>query len=428
MKRSLTFSKLVILVLILSKTTSVVAAESPSSDVPPITMGVDMFSRYEFRHNYTLNPGFDAASNGSDMFTFRSRFLLNTAPVSLGENLSVMARVAPQASGIWNIGGDELTDPTLGLHEGVIVVNGQGYRFDVGRFEMSYGDELVIGSVGWHHTGRAFDGVRFHANLDDNGAWLDGFVSVLKEGFVEGPVDESIGAGDLYFMGIYAGLGKFAGPDFDLDAYALFRLAPETDEDPVVRGGTTELTVGLRSKGPIGDVVDYRVEAGVQFGKRGLEGVADNVDVLAFQGDAEFGFSFLDDKALRVALHGFFASGDDPETADKAEGWNQLFPTAHKWLGTADVIGPRTNVAGGAAHVSWKLHPNVVFLLDGHGFFRPEKVGGADGYWGTEVDAGLLFKPGKALTLRLTYDVFLPAEDFDDDVMHFGELELRTKF
>lgn len=428
MKGSSVLVKLAIICFILADSAAGAAAEPTAATPPALTMGVDLFSRYEFRHNYALNPGFDAASEGSDMFTFRSRFLLSTAPVSLGEDLSVMVRVAPQASGVWNIGGDELADPTMGLHEGVMVVSGAGFRLDVGRFEMSYGDEFVIGAVGWHPTGRAFDGVRIHTTLDENGAWLDGFVSVLKEGFVEGPVDEAPGAGDLYFMGIYAGLGKYLGPDFDLDAYGLLRLAPETDQDPVVRGGTTELTVGVRSKGPIGDVVDYRVEVGVQVGKRGLDGTADDVDVLAFQGDAEFGVSFLDDRAFRVALEGFFASGDDPETADKAEGWNQLFPTAHKWLGTADVIGPRTNIAGGAAHVSFRVHPNVVLLLDGHGFFRPEKVGGTDGYIGSEMDAGLVFKPGKALTLRLTYDVFLPAEDFDDDVMHFGELELRAKF
>jgi hypothetical protein len=109
------------------------------------------------------------------------------------------------------------------------------------------------------------------------------------------------------------------------------------------------LTGGIRVKQRI-SAVDYRVEAGVQTGHRPRLGL-ERQTALAYQGDAEAGVNLLDDR-LRFALEGLYATGDDPDTADRAEGWDQLYPTAHKFLGRADIIGPRTNVASGTFDLS----------------------------------------------------------------------------
>ena len=50
-----------------------------------------------------------------------------------------------------------------------------------------------------------------------------------------------------------------------------------------------------------------------------------------------------------MSVEGIYASGNDPAT-EKHEGWDELYPTAHKFLGLADVFTravKRTNVRSG---------------------------------------------------------------------------------
>jgi hypothetical protein len=41
-------------------------------------------------------------------------------------------------------------------------------------------------------------------------------------------------------------------------------------------------------------------------------------------------------KPFRIGVEGLVASGDDLSTPDRDEGWNELYPTTHKWLGLMD--------------------------------------------------------------------------------------------
>lgn len=396
-------------------------AESGADAEFPIQIGGDFFTRFETRRNYA-SPG--VTISAEDYFRYRAKMILKTAHLEVAKGFTLQAVMAPQTGGFLGVGGDDLVDAVLGLHEGYVALAAPGFRFDFGRFEMSYGDELVIGTVAWHHLGRAFDGLRAHAEFGDKGPWLDVFVTMLIEGFTSTPqVGEDFGAGDSYFLGAYAGLGPLLGEGFDLDLYLFARLAPETTEAGATIKETTEMTFGARHKGLVADkLLDYRVEAGVQVGRRG------GVDALGFHGNAEIGLGFLENRAFRVAVEGLFASGDDGGTADKDEGWFQLFPTAHKWLGYSDFIGPRTNIAGAVLHVAYAPIPVLKIMLDGHMFFRPEKGKTEDGYQGTEIDLGILWKPGKIFGLRCGYALFLPDSDVSDDLLHFAELELRATF
>jgi hypothetical protein len=383
----------------------------------PIEVGGLFFTRWETRRNYAVV----STAGAEDLFRWRAELIVKTRELEVADGFGLVAVFAPQFGGFFHVGGDDLADPTLGLHQGYVSLLADGFRLDAGRFEMAYGDELVIGPVGWHHIGRAFDGLRAHGEFGKGLPWLDVFVTVLKEGFVEAPDDDDFAAGDEYFLGTYLGLGPVLGDPYQLDFYVLARLAPEAE---VTGGGiaeTNEVTLGARTTGLAG-VFDWRAEAGVQLGKR------NDADLLAWQADAELGFGFLEGRAFRVSLEGFIASGDDPTTAD-AEGWFQLYPTAHKWLGYMDFIGPRTNVAGGVLHVGWSVIPQVRIMVDAHTFFRPEKTAaGLDGYTGTEIDTGILWKPGKILGIRCGYDIFLPDSDVSDELLHFVELELRAQF
>lgn len=391
-----------------------------TDEAVPLGVTASFFVRYDLREGYD-----EVGLSDLDFVRYRTRFGLTAGPLDVGSDVGLALRFVPQASGIWHVGGDTLEDAELGLHEGLMILSMPSWRLDAGRFEMVYGEHLVIGNVGWHQTGRSFDGLRLHVQPDEDDVWVDGFATLIGEGFLTAG-DSSFAAGDTYFAGVYAGLGSLVAPGFALDSYALLLATPGETVlvgDPPIRGtqdGSTRVTLGSRVKNRTG-LVDYRLEAGIQLGDAGGDR-----RILAWQGDLEVGVSLFEDR-FRVGLEGLYASGDDPDTTDVDEAWNQLFPTAHKWLGYADVIGPRTNVAGAVLHLAFAPTPTLRLYADGHLFVRPEDTTVEAGFAGVEGDVGGAYAIGEGLAVRTSYSLFLPDEDRygTSDPVHFWELELR---
>lgn len=395
------------------------AAPAPAEALQFTPFGT-IFSRYEMRRNYGLGL---AGVEGEDAVRYRTRFGVRAAPVSIGEGLSVSARVAAQAAGQWNVGGDTLEHPGLSLHEGLIGIHVGDTRIDVGRFEMSYGEHLVIGTVDWNPVARAFDGVRSHSVLG-SGVWIDAFATVLGESWSLAETGDTFAEGDVYFTGLYAGFGPAIGDGVELDGYVLSRALPALRTSTQSRDGTADLTIGSRYKDRFG-ALDLRAEAGYQLGGRAS---ADNADVRsasAHQFDVELGLNLADDRA-RIGLEGFRASGDDAETADVDEGWSQLYPTAHRWLGHMDIIPARSNVQGAVLHLSAKPAPRHTVFADLHTFFSAWTPEGVESYRGGELDVGAAQRLGRGLTLREELGVFKPTTaGEDDDLRYFAEVELR---
>ena len=421
------------------------------------------FTRYEVRANYDDMGVSRGRFLEGDAAFFRLRFGIGTGLMDVGKGLKVALQFTPQASGVLgSLGPNTVADATLGLHEGYARVQGKIARFDAGRFEMNYGDALVIGNLDWNETARSFDGVRARLASSPTSAWLDLFATLVDEGRDPNLAAPSRGFsdGDLYFYGAYAALGPMIKQGLDLDVYVLGRgwhegkgiaIQPGLAGSPTYRRESAhEVTVGARAKQKIA-FFDYRFEGGIQAGSR--PGAAPTVvmmaatgteqpstDVLAYQADLELGVSALGDK-LRLGLEGIYASGDDPDSKGKNEGWDELYPTAHKWLGLADVFNQggikRTNVASGVLHVTAKATQDLTFQADGHLFSRVEKVAGQDGFAGSEVDVGIAYQLAKGLKVRGLYAVFMPDSDFypvstmaaplsgEADPIHFGEVELR---
>jgi hypothetical protein len=208
-----------------------------------------------------------------------------------------------------------------------------------------------------------------------------------------------------------------------------------------IRESATELTLGARVKGKV-SMLDYRAEAGLQFGKSPAEPsfaqqFPDAQSKLASQLDAELGVTPT--PGLRLSVEGFYASGDDLSTTDKNEGYDDLYPTGHKFLGLSDVMGRRVNVAGAALHLGYAPSEPVQLSVDGHYFTRPETDGaGVDGAVGTELDFGALYKIGKGAGVRAMYALFLPSEDYWEprtvgpdaaaDAIHYFELQFGYDF
>jgi len=391
---------------------TVYAKKEPAVTLP-LKVSASFFTRYELRENYADVGKAMGRFSEFDAFVYRARLGLATAPVDIGDGQKVGLRFVPQVSGFWADRGGTLVDSPMQLHEAVMRLTKDKFWLDVGRFEMIYGDHFVIGNVGWHETARSFDGARAHFPIGGKGAWLETFVTQVGEGLLGGTTS-TVGEGDKLFVGAYLGLGPNFGKGTALDAYALSNvwLGAEQDVSP-------EVTLGSRFKTRSGNM-DARVEAGVQLGKR-----PGDVSVFAFQGEGEVGFHV--GKEMRVAAGGFFASGDDPDT-DTDEGWNQLYPTAHKFLGWMDIIGGRSNAMGGMAKLKYKVDKKLIVGAHGHFFMRPQTADGVDSYTGIELDTFALKKLGKGLAFRAGYHIFLPNETGplgNDTPVHYIEFTFK---
>lgn len=396
---------------------------------PPDTLQAPAFkTTASFLTRYELRRGYEELGRSRGRFlegdagVYRARLGFRTEPLKTG-GPDVVLQFTPQASG-WLGETSTIVDYQLGLHEGYLRLAQPGGNcwIDAGRFEMSYGDALVVGNLGWHQTARAFEGVRAHVALGR--AWVDTFVTQVAEGR---PLSEPFGAGDTYFYGVYAGLGAAIAQQLDLDVYLLAQTSPgvagQVDESGLVGGrpgaiaesieSASEFTLGARAKQHWGKYY-YRVEAGVQRGHRpdwpaeasyySVPTQRLRVKSLAYQADAAVGATLQ--PGLTVSLGGLIASGDDPSTA-RDEAWNQLYPTAHKFLGLADVFGARSNVASANAAVSFQAAKKLVLKLQGHAFWGRQVPIGFRKFTGGELDTHAIVALGKGLTLRGMYGLFV---------------------
>ncbi len=402
----------------------------------PIKLTGSFFTRNEYRQHYdTLGVSAGRFQEG-DFFVYRTRIGLGIGPIDIGRSHTVSMQFTPQATGTLGVLPSTLAVPAIGVYEGYLRIANPFLKLDAGRFMMNYGDSLVIGSLDWNEAGRSFDGFRARITPGGGTAWVDLFYTLTGEGW---PLrNDPYGAGDQMFMGVYTDIGSLIRPSMNLDLYALGLSNPRSHNIQIgtdmmgapilgTREGAFEVTVGARIKDRIG-LLDYRVEGGAQFGDRLAAAVtASAVDVRAFQIDGEVGLNFADD-TFRVGLEGLYATGNDITTPE-AEGWDQLFPTAHKFLGLSDAFGARTNATSGVLHLSYKPISDLQLLADLHVFARPRSTtsGGPNGYAATELDVAANYALGNGLRLWGLYGLFAPNDDFypSDDLLHYVEVELR---
>lgn len=388
-----------------------------AAPVPALKTSSSFLTRYEVREGYRQLGRSRGRFQEGEAGVYRARLGLRTEPIETG-GPEVVLQFTPQASG-WMGQTSTIVDYELGLHEGYLrlLAPTAASWVDVGRFEMNYGDALVIGNLGWHQTARAFEGVRAHVVLGP--AWVDTFMTQVAEGR---PLSDPFGAGDTYFYGIYAGLGQTLTAGLQLDAYLLGQTSPGTtglpDDVDMPTGlsesvdSASELTLGIRAKQKLGRL-DYRFEAGLQKGYRpnwpsevvyAPEAITrSSTKSLAYQADGSFGVTPR--PGLRVSLGGLVASGDDPATA-RNEGWNQLYPTAHKFLGLADVFGGRDNVASANAELSFRAARKLILKAQGHALWRLHSPVGVKAFTGTELDTHAIVPLGNGLKLRGMYGLF----------------------
>jgi hypothetical protein len=310
------------------------------------------------------------------------------------------------------------------LHQGWIELGHETtspFSARVGRQELDYGEERLVGAVNWAQQGRSFNGVRLRTRAVE-GLVLDGLVMPIGNEDVGEP---GSGAG-LY--GLY-GVVSLAGT---LDAYLLYNNEDtRAGEPPVTTRFTDQYTVGGRwSSG--GHGFTWRVEGAVQRGTRQERAVS------AYLVAARVGRALTDRLAVDL-WYDFLSGGDDP-TEPTIRVFDTLFATNHKFYGFMDLF---TNIpvhtAGRglqdlAARGSYRLRDGVDLGVDFHAFRLAATADAEAARIGEEVDLELrwAYAPGVAVSGGASY--FAPAEAWSavlgrpDRNMVWGYVMLGVRF
>lgn len=405
-----------------SQLTTESMAASPDSAKSPLTVEVSAFTRLEMRQGYRRLGLVSAREGGAltqeladydlpapywarfqlpekywrrfsegELQASRARLAVQSAEIPAFNGTNVQFRISPQMTALWRDPTQGKSETALDVYEGYVRLNGRTARATAGRFAMNYGEGLVIGNLGWHESGRAFDGV--HTRLELTKGYVDTFATT------EAQNKEHLGVfagGDRLFWGTYSNLGAYLTERLELEPYVLGRTIPGDV-------WKTLLTLGLRIKQTF-EWFDYRLESDIQLGRTDMPG-----EVRAYQTEGEFGFGQA--SRVRVGLGGAIASAEDPDTPDLQEGFMDLYPTGHKFLGLSDVFGPRRNAFAGFANLNVALTPRIDLMATGHAFHRLHTPRGAAYFAGVELDTQFSIRLGKHSSLRALYAVFVPNDD-----------------
>ena len=197
----------------------------------------------------------------------------------------------------------------------------------VGRQELAYGDQRLVGHVSWLNAARTFDGARL--TLRSSRAQLDTFAtSVVRT--LEREFDRS-GDGNR-FAGAYLTLPTLVTGG-SVEPYVFWRRDDRLSGELGALGELRQTTVGLRVAGRMPARLDYNIEMALQRGS------LDANDVSAWAGHLQLRESLPGRGAMKLTGEYNYASGDE-DPADGVRGtFDQLYPTPHDKYGLADQIG-----------------------------------------------------------------------------------------
>ena len=197
----------------------------------------------------------------------------------------------------------------------------------VGRQEMFFGEQRLVGHLTWVNSARSFDGLR--ATVRKKGFRLDAFATSVVR-VIDGEFDRS-GNGNRFF-GAYGSATNWI-PKATVEPYVFWRHDSELKAERGDTGNLSAATIGTRWVGKLPNAVDYGAEMAYQTGSL----ASDSVN--AWAGHWIVGKTLGGPWNVRLAEEYNFATGDGNSTDGTRHTFDQLYPTGHDKLGLADQVG-----------------------------------------------------------------------------------------
>ena len=336
--------------------------------------------RYEVREN----GGATAAGSGAD---FRARgvdndnsYLLSRVRARVGYTATWFTALIEGRSSA-STGDDRNPNPEsdgpLDLHQAYIGFGNHKefpLSLKIGRQELSYGDERVVGAFAWNNIGRVFDAAKVRWQNEH-------FAADIFSGRVVIPDDNNFNVSNDYdqFSGIYATTRLVPRQSTELYFLARNASASAANAQPTslipLPSARDIYTLGLRVKSNAGEWGgwDYGLELMGQLGHFNdpllTPAAQRSLDHEAYAAVAQLGYTWKDSTmSPRLGIEYSFGSGDSDPNDDKHQTFENLFPTNHKFYGYMDFLSLQ-NIHDGRLSLSLKPMPRLSLAMEGHLFW-----------------------------------------------------------
>lgn len=348
-------------------------APASSATPPPPSAGLfndwlreqsSLFSDFDlggqFRPRFVSQTYFAVPGAGATAVDFRGNtpqsendFLLLRTRVHAGYSPADWLSIFGEGQNSSSTGDERNPNPQsngpFDLHQGYVQLGGGKsipVSLRVGRQELSYGDERLIGAFDWDNIGRSFDAAKLR--FEQSTFWVDAFT-----GRVVLPNDNEFDQPNWndWFSGVY-GSTRSLVPNTELQLYFLADNASANSPKAVTTYGKGNsprdiYTIGSRFQTVPGQLHgwDFNGEFAGQFGDfeyaPGTPGVVtgQRLNQLAYATHIEGGYTLSEiDFKPRFALGFDYASGDSNPTDKDHNTFVNLYPTNHKFYGAMDLL------------------------------------------------------------------------------------------
>jgi hypothetical protein len=305
------------------------------------------------------------------------------------------------------------------------------FRLAVGRQELAFADERLVGAVQWTNVNRSFDGARLTLLHED---WeIDAFAAVLDEraALMATGLDPRINgdsAGDRSLFGAWA-----ANANVDL-----FALADRNATNGASRTDIDRFTLGARGREQLGPLA-VEATAAAQFGHQ-TQGASSRQEIRAYMVTAAGTYGFRGPLGGRLGLQVDYLSGDDTPLDGTFRGFNTLYATNHKFYGFMDMfLNMRAHVAdlglvdgivrGVIRPLGWTVRGDL------HRFWLARSSPAEERELGYELDLTASGTLDHGLGVQAGYSLFVPSSagesapiGLGDEVLHWAYVQLLARF
>jgi hypothetical protein len=291
---------------------------------------------------------------------------------------------------------------------------GNGFSLQGGRFDMTYGNNRLVGDSWWTNVSRTFDGVR--AAYQQGRFRMDVFatsVVIIRNGVI----DHHEEGNNLY--GAYA-TAKNVIPHATLDVYEFWNLRPSFALVQVKTGKLDEWTSGFRWVGALPDSFDYRTEMAYQLGTLSVD------KIRAWMGHWVLGYTVQQTRIRpRFFIEYDYGSGSGNTKSGVDNTFDPIYPSTHDKLGLADQFGWRNFKDlrfGQEYHIArkWSAATSIhdFWLANAHDALYPTRgsniaqdAAGTDGtHVGVELDVQAIYTPTRQTQVDFGLGHVIPGE------------------
>jgi hypothetical protein len=275
----------------------------------------------------------------------------------------------------------------LDMHQAYFMLDNNGpLSLKMGRYEVAYGSQRLVGSVGWHNIGRSFDGYTLLYQLSNESK-----IEIFNLKQVDGYPDKE--ANDINVRG----------------ANIFF-----SNSLPFVKEGLLlqdkDRTTGLLTLGKKSGLFSFNGELGFQSGKHNEKNLAGWLVSVS-------GSYKINSVVFRAGVD--IVSGDDTTTTED-ESFYTLFATNHKFYGHMDYFLNLPVHTKGLGLVDAQFQ--VVTTILGrklnttvHQFYSHKNNLEGKNVFGTEIDNSLILPFIGKSKMVLGHSFFFPGELFAED-------------